>query len=90
MWNLRVADQEPEAIDQQVKQLLSEVTPDLTPWQELSARFQVDLFCGFFMDSTNQGFALSKETMSSLSARGIEIGFDIYAPLADEGNDGHG
>ena len=84
MWNLQVEDREPEAFDEQVQSLLAQVTQELSVWVELGRRFEVDLFCGFFMDNTNQGFTLSKVTIAALSARGIEPGFDIYAPLSNE------
>jgi len=87
MWSLQVSDAEPEAFDNQIHQLLSQVTEDISVWHELGARFQVDLFLGFFMTETNQGFNLSKKTLSELSVRGLVPGFDVYAPLTEEDND---
>jgi len=79
MWSLVCADSEPEAFDQQIQSLLARLTPDLQVWQSLAAEYRVDLFCGYFMSDSNQGFTLSATTVSALAARQLEIGFDIYS-----------
>lgn len=81
-WQLSVPDSEPEAIDVQVANLLAQLRPDLATWQRLGEAFEVDLFCGLFMNDTNEGFSLSVPTLKALAERGIEIGFDTYAPIA--------
>lgn len=80
MWNLKGADSEPEHFDQQIQSLLEKLTPDAQVWHDLGTRFQVDLFCGYFMTESNQGFSLSLATISALATRRIEPGFDLYAP----------
>lgn len=80
-WAVSVADREPEAVDAQVAELLSLMTPDLSVWKRLSEEFDLDMFCGLFMNQTNEGFSLSIDTLRALADRGIEIGFDTYAPL---------
>ncbi len=83
MWRLKSDDAEPEAYDVQIQSLLAKVTADLQVWLALGKRYQVDLFCGYFMDDSNQGFTLSLATLSALAARGIEPGFDLYAPESE-------
>ena len=80
MWRLHATPQTPEDLDAQVAELLSRLTPDLAVWAGLSARFEVDLFCGLFMEESNEGFSLSAATLLALGERGIEIGLDVYAP----------
>ena len=58
--------------------LVAQLTPDLAVWASITAMFKVDIFCGLFMETVNEGFSLSPDTMSALASRGIEIGFDIY------------
>jgi len=82
MWSLAAA--EAEGIDQQIQSLLARLTPDPNVWQSLAAKYRVDLFCGYFMSGSNQGFTLSTATLSALAQRRIEIGFDIYAPEPEE------
>jgi len=84
MWLLAATDTEPEAFREQIEALLSKLTDDLKVWRELTETYQVDLYCGFFMDTRNQGFTLSAHSMSLLTARGIEIGFEVYAPSPEE------
>jgi len=43
-------------------------------------RFEVDIFCGLFMGSSNEGLSLSPRTLSALGQCGIELGLDIYGP----------
>jgi Domain of unknown function (DUF4279) len=84
MWSLKAEDAEPEAFDAQIQGLLARLPDDLNIWRSLADRYQVDLFCGFFMDTTNQGFTLSTKTMACLAERSIEIGFDVYSPSPEE------
>ncbi len=84
MWLLAATDAEPEAFEEQIEALLLKLTDDLTVWRKLTEHYQVDLYCGFFMDTSNQGFSLPARSMSLLTARGIEIGFEVYAPSPEE------
>jgi hypothetical protein len=62
-----------------VRILLNRLPSDLALWADLNANYRVDLFCGIFLGSPNQGLGLSPEVSRMLAARGLEIGFDIYA-----------
>ncbi|MBK1616575.1 hypothetical protein CKO44_24340 [Rubrivivax gelatinosus] len=84
MWILKASESEPADFEKQVDQLLSTLTLDFSVWRSLGQRYQVDLFCGFFMDHRNQGFTLAVPTLSALVVRGIEPGFEIYAPTPEE------
>lgn len=79
-WILEGSLPEAAEIEEQVAALLAKVTGDLAVWQRLSAEFEPDIFCGVFLDDCNRSFGLSPRLMRMLSERGIEIGFDIYAP----------
>lgn len=80
MWRLHVEDTEFENIDKQISELLRQTTSDLTVWRELSRRFRVDLFCGWFMSASNEGVGISPTTMVALGSRGIALSLDIYGP----------
>lgn len=69
-------------VDDQIAILLAKLTNDLTVWRGLAARFEIDLFCGLFLNASNRGFDLRPELMRQLVDRGITIGFDIYGPDA--------
>ena len=83
MWSLEATDCEPEDLDKQVAELLDKLTQDLRVWASLSEQFRIDLFCGFFMEESNEGVSISAKTMLALGQRGIEIGLDIYAPTQE-------
>lgn len=83
-WRLEASDTTPEDTDAQVWQLLSRLTNDLAVWRDISARYEVDLFCGWFMAGSNDGARLSPETLLALGERGIALSLDIYAPILDE------
>jgi len=82
-WRLRATDKEPENLDSQVAEILGKLTQDLSAWRALTARFRIDLFCGWFMEKGNEGVSISPATLLALGERGIELGLDIYAPSAD-------
>ncbi|HET8707527.1 MAG TPA: DUF4279 domain-containing protein [Pseudomonadales bacterium] len=77
-WLLKAKSCEPENLNEQVEWILSQLTSDLGVWSALCKEFEVDIFCGLFMEGSNEGFSLSPAIMSALGSRGIEIGFDIY------------
>jgi len=80
MWRLVAEDRAPEDVDAQIRELLSKLTHDLSIWQSLGSRYRVDLFCGIFLDASNEGLSISPDVARELGARGIEIGLDIYGP----------
>jgi hypothetical protein len=82
-WMLTADDAEPEDIDAQTAALLAKLTPDLAIWREIAARFEIDLFCGLFMEESNEGMNLSPATLRALGERGIELALDIYASPDD-------
>jgi hypothetical protein len=49
-------------------------------WRSLTEQFEVDLFCGLFLETTNRGLELPASLVSALGNRNLRIGFDIYAP----------
>ncbi|MEX8502909.1 MAG: DUF4279 domain-containing protein [Leptothrix ochracea] len=82
-WQLEATDRAPEGLNDQILEILSKLTIELSVWKRLNAEFQVDLFVGLFMEETNEGLSLSPECAGELASRGIEIGFDIYATVRE-------
>lgn len=83
MWRLEATDCEPENLDKQVAELLGKLTHDLNIWTSLSEHFSIDLFCGLFMENTNEGVSVSADTLLALGQRKIELGLDIYGPIQE-------
>lgn len=85
-WHLRAPRVSPGDLDAQVAAILEGTTEDLSVWRDLGARYRMDLFCGAFMQGSNEGLGLSVATLLRLAERGVALELDIYAPAwLDEG-----
>lgn len=82
-WWLRVEEREPGDLEDQIVALFSELTDDPQVWADLNARYRGDVFCGLFMDTTNEGLELKPETLLMIGQRGLRLGLDIYDPIED-------
>ena len=51
------------------------------PWDELAAKFELDVFCGLFLHQANRGTELRPHTLDLLAARHITLSLDIYGPV---------
>ena len=78
MWSLSAKDREPEDMDGQIQEILSQTTSDLKIWRKIAEKHEIDLFCGIFMAGTNEGMSLSPSSLTALGERGIELALDIY------------
>jgi hypothetical protein len=83
-WVLRVEDREPKAIDDQLSSIFAKLTQDVDVWQTVTTRFDADVFCGLFMAESNEGFSLSTSTLAALTARNLDIEFDVYDPSDEQ------
>jgi hypothetical protein len=83
-WRLDAATAEPENINGQVRWLLSQVESDPEVWKALVRRFDVDIFCGLFMQESNEGMSLAPDVMALLGERGIHLALDIYNASDDD------
>lgn len=79
-WRLDAPDRQPEDLDGQVSWLLDQLSDDPEIWRSLTARFRVDLFCGLFMNSGDEGLTLAPATLTALGSRGIPLGLCLYPP----------
>lgn len=77
-WSLVATECEPEDIDSQVSEILSKLPGDLAIWKELASKYHIDLFCGIFMEESNEGMDISPRTLEELGKRGITLALDIY------------
>ena len=84
LWRLCSLDREPEDMDGQIQEILSQMTDDLAVWKTLATRFEIDLFCGLFLAGGNEGLSLSPQSLKALGDRGIELSLDIYSRDDDD------
>jgi hypothetical protein len=84
MWILVADDQQPGNLDEQIRVIFSKLPRDLEIWRNLSLRFKMDLFCGFFMEATDEGLEISPESLRQLGERSITLGICMYAPIGKD------
>jgi len=80
-WSLTIDSREcspTDNLEDGMKALLARLRSDPEVWASLTSRYEVDLFCGLFLTSSDRGFTLSPEVSQMLTDRKIEIGFDVY------------
>jgi hypothetical protein len=78
MWRLFATKREPQDLDGQIDELLSKLTDDFNVWASIAERYKLDLFCGLFMQGSNEGLSISPKSLAALGLRQIELGLDIY------------
>jgi Domain of unknown function (DUF4279) len=83
LWLLEATDREPEDVNGQVIEILGKLTDDLGVWKSLSQRFDIDLYCGWFMRESNEALEISLATLAALDARRIILRIEMYAPSRD-------
>ena len=83
MWSLAAPDCKPANLDRQIQLILDQLTDDLSVWKSLTVHYKMDLFCGLFMEDSNEGMDLSPDSLTALGQRGIKISLNIYAPILD-------
>lgn len=87
MWSLHADETAPADLDAQVAGILSRLTTDESVWAEVHARYDVDLFCGWFMEFGNEAVSIEPETMAALGTLGIRLDIDLYGGVSDEVRD---
>jgi hypothetical protein len=65
-------------LEQGLRILLGKLPSDSKLWRSLTTKYDVDLFCGLFLETSNRGFELSAKASTMLSRRYLKIGFDVY------------
>jgi Domain of unknown function (DUF4279) len=78
LWRFDSTAQIPGNLDDQIEEILSGLSQDLSVWARITSQFEVDLFCGLFMKAHMEGLSISPKWLAALGNRGIELGLDIY------------
>lgn len=78
-WSVKVNRAQRANLDAQIQEILAGTTDDLAIWVDITGRYATDMFCGLFLNGTNEGLSISPATMQTLGERGIELSLDIYA-----------
>lgn len=86
-WRLKSDEDRGVDLAAQIEKLLSRVNGDLDVWKKLAQKYEVELFCGLFLEDIARELWLSAEVLQPIADRRLNIGFDIYYPIFSDGND---
>ena len=81
IWSLGYQETDATDLEAKLVALLGQLTDDLRAWAQLTSKYGADLFCGLFMDTSNEGFELSPQLLRTIADRGLKVGFDIYSSI---------
>jgi len=87
LWLLEAADSEPGNLDKQVSEMVGMMSHDMNVWAHLSEQFEIEIYCGFFMEDSNEWFSVSAETLLALGERGIELVVEMYGQICETKGD---
>lgn len=79
-WRLSAPDRTPEDIPAQINEILVMLESSADIWASLSSRYEMDMFCGVFMSSSNDGLEFPPSLLAELASRGIALNLDVYEP----------
>ncbi len=83
-WHISALSRTPEDFNGQVEEILNGLSQDIKIWENLGRKFELDLFCGAFMQETDEGFGISAKTLMALGMRGIDFELCIYGPTKED------
>ena len=81
IWVYRIDVPPDTELGEAIGSLLERLPEYSTLWEELTSTFQVDVFCGVFLQGHNQSTAVDAEVLGALHRRGLRLSFDLYTPL---------
>ena len=65
-WRLEYSESDAADLEEKVEGLLGKLTSDVAVWRRITGQYKVDIFCGLFLDSWNEGFGLSPRVVKGL------------------------
>jgi hypothetical protein len=78
MWEIDVDEQDPPHFEGVVWKLLKKLTSDLKVWHQLAESYDIDLWCGLWLDGWNDMFSVEDELVRALADRRLAMVFDVY------------
>jgi len=83
-WILDTNDRTDGDLDSQIDTLFNQLPKEETVWAILKKDFELNLFCGVFLNSGNDGFELRPSTLAMLGQRDISLWLDVYDFAEDD------
>jgi hypothetical protein len=78
VWSIEISESREWILEDAIAALLDRLPADPAVWKLLAERYQIDVFCGIFVDGWNRGFDLSPALLGRLAERFLKLDVDIY------------
>jgi hypothetical protein len=82
-WHFEATSAQPGNLDGQIVEILGQLSDKLSVWSALARRFDIDIYCGWFMKERNEGFDLLPSTLLCLGERRIKLSVELYDPVSE-------
>jgi hypothetical protein len=82
LWLLEAP--KPLRFEEKLRYLLGATPKRTSTWRRLSKSHDVQLRCGIFLHSWNEGFDLPADMLAEIGARGWKLGVSIYSAEGNE------
>ena len=69
---------EGDRLNDGIRALLRSLPGDVTLWQDLARRFDMDMYCGTYVTDTSPEFRLERDTLKMLADRDLQFEICIY------------
>lgn len=79
-WHLSATDTEPGNLDFQIEEILNSLSSNIDDWVYIADNYNIDMFCGLFMEQGMEGIDLNPDVLFKLGQRKILLDLDIYGP----------
>ena len=77
-------DVEPGNLDFQIEEILNSLSSNIDNWINIADNYNINMFCGLFMEQGMEGIDLNPNTLFKLGQRKILLDLDIYGPDGPE------
>jgi len=79
LWSIRSEWSDNQTLDEKIRRLFADLTPDTATWHNLVREFSGRLLCHVERQSNRQGLRLSAETVTEIADRGLALDVIIEA-----------
>ncbi len=83
VWSFDIGKSSEWVLEDLIRSLLDRIQVPVETWQLLRTRYQIEMFCGLFLNDWNRGTNLSAGILGRLAERGIALSLDIYCNGTD-------
>lgn len=77
-WRIGTDYARPADLDSQIRDILSRLSNDPGVWKMISNRYEIDAFCGLWLEEENEMLGVMPSTLRMLGERNIKLELDIY------------